>query len=88
MSPDSPTFRLNPQEIKDLREAATAALRGLQSKMQEFSRSLSPQPLEGLNERISVLRYNVAIERERSKGLAYVKQEARRVQKELFGEVL
>lgn len=41
------------------------------------------QPLDELNERVSVRRYNQAVKDERAKGLAFVKAEAARVEKEL-----
>jgi hypothetical protein len=51
--------------------------------LQQMRVKIPKQPLDGLNERTSELRFQRKIERERTIGLAFVRAEARRVEQEL-----
>lgn len=66
----------DPQAMK---RAITAAFSGVRAALSKMTK----QPVDGLNERVALRKYRATIAAEREIGLAFVRQEAARVRKEL-----
>ncbi len=66
--------------LSDFAKVMRKALSNMEGVLNRYR---AKQPLDALNESVSIRRYKAAVESERIAGLAHVKQEGRRVRKEL-----